>query len=209
MAGPSRATAGVFFVLWPAYAWRNIRADHSPTWPICSSTAYSWMNNARGQTPCDVALILAKLNDGILQAPVSGNSQSLTGPSYACNTVMYSLACACFTCANVEHSQNLADWSRSFGCSDFATREFPDPIPTDTAIPAWAYLALSNDQFDIQEAQSVASERALTRLHARSRQVRLTGHHLHRSTRCDDTRQLCVHSPTSHVHGSAILARRV
>ncbi|KAI0352710.1 hypothetical protein OH77DRAFT_752431 [Trametes cingulata] len=145
----SKVAPGLLFVLLSTYVWRSVRADSLPQeWPTCSNPAFSWMNNEKGQTSCDVMQqLLAFQCDGDMGAGPAGAPQRLQDTPCVCNTVMYSLVSACSMCA---------DWSQ-ISWTEYSQR-YPAPVPPGASIPAWAYLGLTNNQFNVQAAQSRADQ---------------------------------------------------
>ncbi|KAH9894176.1 hypothetical protein C8Q73DRAFT_694808 [Cubamyces lactineus] len=59
----------------------------------CTDPDYSWLTNSAGQTACDVANAVASSCIASIAGPL------LTSSSCPCNTVLYSLLCACILCA--------------------------------------------------------------------------------------------------------------
>ncbi|KAH7929702.1 hypothetical protein BV22DRAFT_1029104 [Leucogyrophana mollusca] len=118
---------------------------------------YTWANNNMGQTPCVVA--------SYLQAPChpnGANITALTNSSYEytppqvvtqceCNTVLYSLVSACGGCQGAE----WVTWQYWItNCSgNTYNEEYPRPLPSQTEVPAWAYLGLTNGTWDPVAAQ--------------------------------------------------------
>ncbi|KAI0366430.1 hypothetical protein BV20DRAFT_656450 [Pilatotrama ljubarskyi] len=145
-----------------AYGCIEIRAASSD-WPMCSNSAYSWMDSERGQTPCTTLQDLLSSCSGAIESSTPAEAESvLQGSPCACNTVLYSLWSACGICANDASFQvSWTVYSTAFGCSSLAIQQYPHSVASDTSIPAWAYMRLaplSGVQFDVQAAQSIASQ---------------------------------------------------
>ncbi|KAI0637687.1 hypothetical protein C8Q77DRAFT_382665 [Trametes polyzona] len=121
------------------------------------------LSNQKEQDPCSVALSLAKtcnpVCDGwpcIIQQTEGSNSPC------TCNTVSYSLYDVCFRCAPSPSSLTFTDYTKYLGCLSPLSQAYPESIPTDTPIPAWAYEPLGSDgHVDLQSALQVVSRREL------------------------------------------------
>lgn len=116
---------------------------------------WEWANNTRQQNPCEIA--------GALEAACEGFSVYVLGPlsqgtNYVspqknssskkcqCNTVQYSLYMACTACQNVT-TQTWSFWSQF--CDQVYVTQYPETIPSSTAVPHWAYLNYTvGDKFD-------------------------------------------------------------
>ncbi|KAF8339242.1 hypothetical protein F5887DRAFT_475765 [Amanita rubescens] len=129
-----------------------------------------------GQNPCYVANTLMEQCTGqtynFASLP-SGHAYMFTPPfsnnSCYCNTVWYSLISACAIC----QSGDYYGWpTYSQNCTQIYLTEYPDPIPSNTIVPRWAYLDVtrveSGDGFDIGGAYAVAGEFASTASASRS-----------------------------------------
>ncbi|KAF9788660.1 hypothetical protein BJ322DRAFT_1050323 [Thelephora terrestris] len=110
---------------------------------VCES-GWDWASNSFNQNPCAIA--------GALEAPCRGLASYTLGPlnntnyiappkgsalACECNTVMYSLFMACTACQG-QKIQSWTSWDQN--CVTVFVTQYPLEIPTDTAIPAWAYL---------------------------------------------------------------------
>ncbi|KAH7913750.1 hypothetical protein BJ138DRAFT_1124146 [Hygrophoropsis aurantiaca] len=118
---------------------------------------YTWADNSLGQSPCVVA--------SYLQAPCHPNGANITAlvnstyeytpPTTVtpceCNTVTYSLISACGGCQGA----TWVTWDYwTLNCSgSTSNQQYPRPLPSGTAVPAWAYLALTNGTWDSTAAQ--------------------------------------------------------
>ncbi|KAI0352719.1 hypothetical protein OH77DRAFT_754376 [Trametes cingulata] len=165
----------------PTFSWVSSRIFASES--VLTRVAVQ-MNNALGQTPCMIVQDLVTVCNGLslvllvfpfrsgrltcytggLQANESLTIQNLQESDCACNTVTYSLVFACGLCANETALQQSETeyFVQYMRCSGFAVQSYPMPIPSDTQIPAWAYLDLTeNDSFDVEAAQFIAAEREL------------------------------------------------
>jgi len=68
-----------------------------------------------------------------------------------CSTVVYSLVAACGLCQN-RTADTWSSWQ--LNCTQVSKSQFPEDIPSGTAIPAWAYLDVTvNDIFNLAAAQ--------------------------------------------------------
>ncbi|KAH7909923.1 hypothetical protein BJ138DRAFT_1127299 [Hygrophoropsis aurantiaca] len=140
---------------------------------VClNSTGYGWAVNALQQDPCIVANDLfaqtpAPCNDnGITFPPIpamTGPSSYYVGPVNAsvaniclCNTVIYSLLSACGLCQNGTFLY-WSEWTNSCPAQDILYQQWPASIPSNTAIPPWAYMPLVNGFWDGPQAQNNAS----------------------------------------------------
>ncbi|OSD01792.1 hypothetical protein PYCCODRAFT_475745 [Trametes coccinea BRFM310] len=80
----------------------------------CSDpTTYSWMYNAQGQSPCEMAVNL------VYVCTSDENGPSLLNIPCTCNTVTYSLSNACRICSGIDQSKlpSFGDYANSFECS--------------------------------------------------------------------------------------------
>ncbi|KAI0334897.1 hypothetical protein GY45DRAFT_1060043 [Cubamyces sp. BRFM 1775] len=98
----------------------------------CTNATYSWMSNVDGVSPCSV-----------LSALLGAQSQ----PPCYCNVVSYSLRAACTLCMPElgEIMQTLQQYTagRCGGNDDAIDETFPCTVPSQVAIPIWAYQAES------------------------------------------------------------------
>ncbi|KIM86564.1 hypothetical protein PILCRDRAFT_4486 [Piloderma croceum F 1598] len=111
---------------------------------ICQPS-YSWMSNSLGQNPCLVtAYVEGVCNNGQWNVPklplgevyLPPNAAQSTNPCL-CSTVSYSLLAACSICQGLDFLR----WSYySSNCTGPLLGKFVEPIPPQTAVPAWAYL---------------------------------------------------------------------
>ncbi|KAI0643678.1 hypothetical protein C8Q79DRAFT_147163 [Trametes meyenii] len=127
---------------------------------------YAWTNNEEGHTPCEVAYKLlsqCENNPNVLGEFPNPDSKWQNIPC-ACNTVAYSLVYAC-TVLCLKNSQSAITQGQFQGqlvCgSNFASQKYPGIVPPGVGIPKWAYLKMdASDQFDVSQAQQVASSHA-------------------------------------------------
>ncbi|KAH7917961.1 hypothetical protein BV22DRAFT_1052065 [Leucogyrophana mollusca] len=133
-----------------------------------STTDFGWATNVLGQDPCLVAHDLFVPNpcgDTTVFFPTLSNSEGYPPPTTSdagpclCNTVIYSLATACASCQGSE-SPSWTEWTAN--CPATLYQQWPDGIPSNTAIPPWAYLPLDNSQWDLTQAQDNATGQGLT-----------------------------------------------
>jgi len=123
--------------------------------------SFDWMSNSRGQNPC---LITAYLNTPCLSNPADAYVYSLptgfhyrpplavTATACQCNTVFYSVIQACAVC----QGDPIVPWSTwNANCTSAIYQSvYPEPIPSGTAVPAWAYIDVSkSDNFNATAAQ--------------------------------------------------------
>ncbi|KAF8328047.1 hypothetical protein F5887DRAFT_152959 [Amanita rubescens] len=131
--------------------------------PNCTTDQYNWTFNSMGQSPCYVANTLIEQCTGQTYNFASlpfGNVYIFTPPfsnnSCYCNTVWYSLISACAICQN----GFIFTWPMySQNCTQTYLTKYPDPIPSNTIVPSWAYLDVTveaNDAFNFDVASSVA-----------------------------------------------------
>ncbi|KAI0760425.1 hypothetical protein C8Q74DRAFT_1296217 [Fomes fomentarius] len=133
---------------------------------------YDWMDNSNGQNPCLVAawsLVPCHSTGWTVQRLQSG--QQYLGPSAtnepalyvcACNTVVYSLHAACAFCQGLGNTENkgIANWTEwKENCPSVQFGRYPQNIPDQTAIPAWAYnVDLNADKWDESAALDQAQK---------------------------------------------------
>lgn len=125
---------------------------------VCSNTAYDWAFNSLSQSPCQIATNLGEVCDNSFSIPALPSDSVYRGPSGGasrmecrCNTAYYSLLSVCAEC----QGGGVTIWSTySINCTTVYT-VFPHDIPSDTAVPHWAYLSLlSNGTVDIADAET-------------------------------------------------------
>ncbi|SJL06296.1 uncharacterized protein ARMOST_09632 [Armillaria ostoyae] len=125
---------------------------------VCSNTAYDWAFNSLSQSPCQIATSLGEVCDNSFSIPALPSDSVYRGPSGGasrmecrCNTVYYSLLSVCAEC----QGGGVTIWpTYSINCTTTYT-VFPHDIPSDTAVPHWAYLSLlSNGTVDIADAET-------------------------------------------------------
>ncbi|KAI0334891.1 hypothetical protein GY45DRAFT_1058714 [Cubamyces sp. BRFM 1775] len=114
----------------------------------CANSSYSWVYNTEGDPPCVLATDLLRPCSQLINGPDLLNSPCI------CNSVLYSLDSACRWCSNEPDTiQTFSDFADSFSCTSTIEKQYPETIPPNTPIPAWAYLPLTGDQFDIAGAE--------------------------------------------------------
>ncbi|KAH9984241.1 hypothetical protein BJV77DRAFT_202520 [Russula vinacea] len=141
------ATPLAFLVFFSGFAVAQISNISSPN---CAST-WSWSFNSLNQDPCRVAAtMLGTCNGGSFTILPLQPGFSYFGPSGVddsnlckCSTVGYSLLTACGGC----QGGAPVTWSEfSFNCTKtLPPSQFPNPVPTDTRLPRWALLDVTND----------------------------------------------------------------
>ncbi|KAG2368316.1 hypothetical protein BDR07DRAFT_62936 [Suillus spraguei] len=120
-------------------------------------SSFGWMNNSLEQGPCLVTAYLLSACGGVFNIgplPFGDFYSSPSGPGAnpcQCNTVYYSMISACSVCQNGSYV-SWSEWSSD--CSSTADGRYPLDIPTATKVPNWAYLSLTDGQFDTAAAQS-------------------------------------------------------
>ncbi|KAK0500600.1 hypothetical protein EDD18DRAFT_1459340 [Armillaria luteobubalina] len=125
---------------------------------VCSNTAYNWAFNTLSQSPCQIATNLGEVCDSSFSIPALPSDSVYRGPSGGasrmecrCNTVYYSLLFVCAVC----QGGGVTVWpTYNLNCTTKYT-VFPHDVPSDTAVPHWAYLSLlSNGTVDIADAET-------------------------------------------------------
>ncbi|KAG2353712.1 hypothetical protein BDR07DRAFT_686728 [Suillus spraguei] len=122
-------------------------------------SSFGWMNNSIEQNPCLVTVYLQNPcgNGSIYEINPLLPGEYYEAPSGAgatpcqCNTVTYSMISACSVCQNGSYI-SWSSWSSS--CTQIFIEEYPMDIPAATKVPNWAYLNLTDGQFDATVAQS-------------------------------------------------------
>ncbi|KAL1937576.1 hypothetical protein VTO73DRAFT_13071 [Trametes versicolor] len=138
--------------------------SEGPDWPIClaSQAPYQPLFNQGGQDPCSIALVLLKTcNTHLIQeyTRVSDIWEQLQNSPCACNTVWYSLFHVCTQCAGSElQAMSWLTFRGMLKCEAPANEAYTEHIPSDTAIPAWAYLPLAdNNTVDFNQVTEAAT----------------------------------------------------
>jgi len=130
------------------------------TYPNCSA-GWEWSYNTLDQNPCNVAASLeAWCNGGQFEIPQLPPGRHYGGPdvgednSCTCNTVTYSLVSACAACQGSSTWVQWTSWSTN--CSTVAPPSiYPNPIPSDTRVPHWAYIdVVTANNWTVAAAQS-------------------------------------------------------
>jgi len=126
----------------------------------CTDNGFNWMFNSKGQSPCNVAELLAGQCDSQgFNIPPLPASDVYFGPSNAqanncqCTSVFYSLLSGCAACQD----RSWLDWTAyTQNCSQVFLTVYWEPIPADTSVPNWAYLNVSatNGSFSISAAEN-------------------------------------------------------
>ncbi|KAJ4000219.1 hypothetical protein F5050DRAFT_1804311 [Lentinula boryana] len=139
----------LFTAIWSTSLLWQVRCD-VPTLnvPACSTQFdYQWSVNSKGQSPCQVAGYLASVcSGGVFTIPaVIPGSQSYSlslglQNNCTCSTVYYSALSACASCQGAAYS-TWAEWSTN--CSTVFPGLYPYVIPSGTAVPHWAYQAIT------------------------------------------------------------------
>ncbi|KAI0662923.1 hypothetical protein C8Q70DRAFT_479720 [Cubamyces menziesii] len=116
----------------------------------CANSSYSWTYNTEGEPPCALATDLLRPCGDLINGPTLLNTPCI------CNSVLYSLDSACRWCSNEPDTiLKFTDFADSFSCTNTVEGQYPETIPPGTPIPAWAYLPLTGDQFDIAGAEQM------------------------------------------------------
>ncbi|TFK59659.1 hypothetical protein BDN72DRAFT_944079 [Pluteus cervinus] len=127
-------------------AWAQTNAE-------CTNLpAAQWTFNSLGQSPCDVAAALGGVcNAGAYSIPPLAATQIYTGPTLAlantcrCSTAFYSMLSACAFCQSGTYEPVVFRWGLySFNCTTNDGIGFPSPIPQGFAVPAYAYIDVTN-----------------------------------------------------------------
>ncbi|KAH9961645.1 hypothetical protein BGW80DRAFT_1358154, partial [Lactifluus volemus] len=108
-------------------------------------SGWDWSYNSLGQSPCTVAAYMMSTcsSDGVWNM---SNSPMSFGKGYTptrgnlcmCNSLMYSLLCACSGC----QGGGWFPWDIWSGACNTTTAPFPHPVPCGTTIPHWAVIDL-------------------------------------------------------------------
>ncbi|TDL21537.1 hypothetical protein BD410DRAFT_898873 [Rickenella mellea] len=170
-----RATmmAGAFAV-WALAALPGAQAQ--TTNATCLST-YAFLYNSKGQSPCLVAAYAAgACNGGQYDVSALDVGEHYIGPSTTlvnncqCSSILYSLMSACGVCQN----RTIITWSSwDTNCKNVYLTVYPEDIPSGTAIPAWAYVNVSqSDIFNPNDAMTLSASHDST---ASLNQVTQTG----------------------------------
>ncbi|KAJ6541862.1 hypothetical protein B0H19DRAFT_1174999 [Mycena capillaripes] len=124
----------------------RITAGQPGTNATCDPS-FAWSFNSLKQSPCLVAAYLASVcNQGLFQLPALTNGTNTIGiyqgPPVAqvnpcgCSSVYYSLLSACADC----QFGGIQPWSVfNTNCHTVYPQIFVGDIPSDTAVPHWAY----------------------------------------------------------------------
>jgi len=113
------------------------------SFPVCGD-AWQWSYNSLGQSPCEVAALLASqcnsssyTLDPLLPNESYGGIDGVNNPCQ-CNSVYYSLICACGARQGSTWA-GFSDWTYD-NCSIIYLLEYPIQNGTRTPVPHWAYL---------------------------------------------------------------------
>ncbi|TFK30082.1 hypothetical protein FA15DRAFT_699637 [Coprinopsis marcescibilis] len=132
--------------------------------PTCTAQdTIDWSFNSLGQSPCEVASILAGVcvSEGFRfrLPPLTNPRQFYTGPkvdeqnSCRCSSVVYSLMSACSRC----QGGSILQWlPYSANCSTKFHGSYPMPIPEGVAVPRWAYMDVEVERNIFQSSAAVA-----------------------------------------------------
>ncbi|KAJ3478587.1 hypothetical protein NLI96_g9652 [Meripilus lineatus] len=163
-ARTSAVILGILSLLLPAALSLLPAAEAQFTNVTCLSTT-SWTYNSRGQNPC---LIAAYLQGACLSDPswsvwtLSSKNVTYANPTITqanectCSSVVFSLLSACAYCqgSNIPY---WAEWTENCLSSDISNGQYPHVLPGGTAVPAWAYLPVTETVWQSGQAQSLAS----------------------------------------------------
>ncbi|THU77813.1 hypothetical protein K435DRAFT_973814 [Dendrothele bispora CBS 962.96] len=155
--GFCRATCLSFLAA--SFLYQEVSAQSTDA--TCILSSLGWSFNSHKESPCQVAssLIGVCYNTGY-NVPSLPEQNHYLGPSIddsnpcQCNTVVYSLMSACGLCQN----RTIASWNEwSANCALVYT-SYPEPIPSGTVVPGWAYLDVkSQGTFNAALAQQDAN----------------------------------------------------
>jgi hypothetical protein len=140
----------------------DVRVFAQDTNATCTLASLQWSFNSEKQSPCVIASSLLGVCNGgdynVVALP-SADSEYL-GPTIdsanpcQCSTVVYSLMSACALCQNGT-TTTWSQWTTNCG-TVFTT--YPEPIPGQLHVPAYAYLDVeSKDVFDPNAASQDAN----------------------------------------------------
>ncbi|KAI0750062.1 hypothetical protein C8Q80DRAFT_670079 [Daedaleopsis nitida] len=147
----------------PGVAGQDTNATCSPE--------FDWMFNSKGQSPCLISSYLftpcaAPADTFVFPlGPGQHYATPVDEPTSAnpcrCNTVLFSTIAACATCQG--GGDYIVPWpTYSQNCSSPGPfiEEYPEDIPSGTAVPAWAYLdiRLTDNTFSVAAAQEAADQ---------------------------------------------------
>ncbi|KDQ09233.1 hypothetical protein BOTBODRAFT_47772 [Botryobasidium botryosum FD-172 SS1] len=120
---------------------------------ITCPAVYSWMDNAKGQSPCLVSAYLSGVcNDGSWSqyAVPTGDSANIC----RCNTVLFNLISACATCQGAPGS-TWTNWTQNCAPNVTTYNTFPLEVPSGTSLPDWVYWSpATSNVFVPAEAQN-------------------------------------------------------
>ncbi|KAI0717161.1 hypothetical protein C8Q76DRAFT_795363 [Earliella scabrosa] len=167
----------------PSLDGRSIYARQAATTATCLPE-FDWMTNSKNQSPCLVTswtVVPCQANGWIIGPPEPVGMPYL-GPTpwsdlfaCQCNTVHYSMVAACAFCQGLAGSKgivNFTEFKENCPSENIYGADFPEPIPPETAIPAWAYLDLRDDRWDNVAAFNLAAQNppgsALSQSHSSS-----------------------------------------
>ncbi|KAF6764301.1 hypothetical protein DFP72DRAFT_419832 [Ephemerocybe angulata] len=130
---------------------------------LATCSAQMWTFNSKGQSPCVVAtalervcspgaaLRLTPLRVDLGYVYLGPSSVFETHSGCLCNSVYYSLMCACSVC----QGGNYMRWLPYIeNCTSVDTGGFPQPLPQGYSVPHWAYGdVVANNGWTMAEAQ--------------------------------------------------------
>ncbi|THV04367.1 hypothetical protein K435DRAFT_202431 [Dendrothele bispora CBS 962.96] len=123
-------------------------AQISTSTASCTDSTFASYSNSQGQDPCEVAAKVGQIcipsytipaispGQTYSAQPAQGNRNACT-----CTTIYFSLLSLCSACQDVN---TMTPWQNfSSGCASVFTESgFPVTIPSNLAIPDWAFLPL-------------------------------------------------------------------
>ncbi|KAF8339328.1 hypothetical protein F5887DRAFT_919755 [Amanita rubescens] len=90
---------------------------------------------------------------GPISAGIAYGGPSNGTSNCTCNTVTYSVLCACGYCQD----GGCVSWSDfTQNCSQTFLKKYPETIPNEINVPHWAYLDILDDNFNVTAAASAS-----------------------------------------------------
>ncbi|KAJ3552378.1 hypothetical protein NM688_g4180 [Phlebia brevispora] len=145
-------------VRWLAYTARGQTSD------VACRPPYEWMYNSLNQSPCLVAAYAQGActtngeNEEWNVPAITNSTQTYGGPDAdqaslcTCSSVTFNLISACAYCQG-DGLPVWTDWTENCPANLVSNGQYPVPIESGTAIPAWAYQVVLN-RFNVTIAQN-------------------------------------------------------
>ncbi|KAH9980992.1 hypothetical protein BGW80DRAFT_1441597 [Lactifluus volemus] len=159
----------VFFLTFSSILLITSSACAQITAPNCTGTAFPWMSNSLGQSPCLVAAYLAAVcNNGAFDIPPLFPGNSYRGPDgqdetdlCKCNTVVFNLISACDACQGSPWT-TYSEWS--YNCTIKAPEgTYPKGVPVGVRVPKWAYHnPVPSDSWNIASVKLIGDSPEVT-----------------------------------------------